>query len=300
MEPTTTAQAANPATAFYATGRAASLLAASLRAAHALQPALGTRLATRLFFTVLPSKLAARRQRPGPQWRAERWPFERASLTLYRHAEADATRPQVLLVHGWAGHAQQMLPMAEALREAGLQPVLLEFPGHGASDGWSSTLPQFLRALEYVAAQLGELHAVVAHSLGSLAAAAAVGRGLALQRLVLLAMSPSPRQVTGWFAGGFGLDAAALARFRRHIEAREGLPLAIFEPEQLGPRLAVPSLLVHDLGDRTAPFANSQKLLTLAPKAQLMAVEGLGHRRVLSDTAVIARVTDWCRAPGSS
>lgn len=295
MDPTTTAQPANPATTLYATSRTASLLGASLRAVHALQPALGTRLATKLFFTVLPNKLAARRQRLGRQWQAERWPFERASLTLYRHAEADTSRPLVLLVHGWAGHAQQMLPLAEALRGAGLQPVLLEFPGHGASGGWSSTLPQFLRALEYVATQLGELHAVVAHSLGSLAAAAAVGRGLALQRLVLLAPSPSPRQVTSWFAGSFGLDAEALARFRRHIEAREGLPLAIFEPEQLAPRLAVPSLLVHDLGDRTAPFANSQKLLTLAPKAQLMAVEGLGHRRILTDITVIARVTDWCK-----
>jgi pimeloyl-ACP methyl ester carboxylesterase len=289
--------ASNPAANFYATGRTASLLAASLRAAHALQPALGTRLATRIFFTVLPNKLAARRQRLGRQWRAERWPFERASLTLYRHAEADTSHPLVLLVHGWGGHAQQMLPLADALRADGLQPALLEFPGHGASDGWSSTLPQFLRALEYVATQLGDVHAVVAHSLGALAAAAAVGRGLAVRRLVLLAASPPPQQVTGWFAGNFGLDAAALARFRRHIEAREGLPLSIFEPERLGPRLNVPSLLVHDTGDRAAPFGTSQRLLTLAPRAQLLAVEGLGHKRILADAAVVARVRDWCK-PG--
>ena len=49
------------------------------------------------------------------------------------------------------------------------------------------------------------------------------------------------------------------------------------------------------LGDRTAPFATSQKLLTLAPRAQLTAVEGLGHRRLLTDAAVMARVADWCR-----
>lgn len=287
--------ASNPATNFYAASRTASLLGGALRAAHALQPALGTRLATRLFFTVLPSKLATRGRRAPHHWRAERWPFERASLTVYHRTDADASRPLVLLVHGWGGHAGQMLPLAEALHAAGLQPVLLEFPGHGASDGWSSTLPQFLRALEYVAVRLGDLHAVVAHSLGALAAAAAVGRGLATQRLVLLAPSPSPLQVTSWFAGSFGLDASALARFRGHIEAREGLPLSIFEPERLGPRLAVPSLLVHDLGDRTAPFATSQKLLTLAPRAQLTAVEGLGHRRLLTDAAVMARVADWCR-----
>lgn len=285
----------NPAATLYATSRTASLLGAGLRAAHTLQPGLGTRLATRLFFTPLPSKLASRRQRLPQHWQPESVPFERSSLTLYRHSQA-VQGPIVLLVHGWGGYAQQMLPLADALAGAGWQPVLLDFPGHGRSDGWSSTLPQFLRSLEYAAARLGEVHAVVAHSLGGLAAAAAVGRGLQIQRLVLLAPSPPPHQVTAWFAGSFGLDKTALARFRHHIEAREGLMLNTFEPEQLGPRLAVPSLLIHDLGDRTAPFANSQRLATLAPQARLVAVEGLGHRRILVDPKVAERVQAWCAA----
>ncbi|HEY1393348.1 MAG TPA: alpha/beta fold hydrolase, partial [Methylibium sp.] len=275
--------------------RAASLLGACLRTAYAIQPALGTRLAARLFFTPLPSKLAARRQRLPSEWVPEAWPFERTSLTLYRRRDA-GPGPVALLVHGWGGHGLQMQALGDGLAAAGLQPVLLDFPAHGRSGGWSSTLPQFLRALEYVAARLGGVHSLVAHSLGALAAAAAQGRGLAAQKLVLLAPSPSPNQVTRWFAGSFGLDDDAHARMQSHIEAREGLLLDSFEPDRLAPRLAAPILLIHDREDRMAPFANSERWAALAPQVTLSAVAGLGHRRLLADAGVIDQVRRWCTA----
>ena len=99
----------------------------------------------------------------------------------------------MLLVHGWAGDAQQMLTLAEALAQAGFDPVLLDFPAHGRSGGWRATLPQFARALWAASARLGPLHAVVAHSLGALAAAHAAANGLPVGRLALLAPSPPPR-----------------------------------------------------------------------------------------------------------
>lgn len=286
--------ASHPAAELFGGARIAAWLGAGLRLAHALRPTFGTRLAARLFFTPLPGKRAARRLAPPAGWSVERWPFEAASLTVYRRAGAGAGA-RVLLVHGWAGHAQQLLPLAERLAGAGFEPVLLDFPAHGRSDGSRSTLPQFLRALEYAAARLGPLNALVAHSLGALAAAAALQRGLALRRLVLLAPSPPPQQVLGWFARGLGLDPAQQERMRAHIEAREGLLLDRFEPERLGPALALPTLLVHDRADRVAPFDLSRRLAALGRGVRLLPTDGLGHRRLLDDAAVGAAVLDHLR-----
>ena len=47
---------------------------------------------------------------------------------LNLHAVAQGKGPAVLLVHGWGGHAGQMLPLARALRAQGLRPVLVELP----------------------------------------------------------------------------------------------------------------------------------------------------------------------------
>ncbi|HEX3141389.1 MAG TPA: alpha/beta fold hydrolase [Rhizobacter sp.] len=300
--PAHTAQATNPAAPFYAGGLARSL-GLALRLSQSVAPALATRLALRLFFTPMPLKLAARRQRLPAPWRVEQWPFERGGFAVYRRgapeaAADDAARPTVLLVHGWAGDALQMLPLAEALAQSGLDPVLLDFPAHGRSPGWRATLPQFARALWAASARLGPLHAVVAHSAGATAAAHAVANGLPVERLALLAPSPPPALFLNWFARSMGLGEGIPLRMGSTIEKVEGVPLAHFDPVWLGPRLTQPTLVVHDEGDRISPLAVGQRVTQAIAGARLLTTRGLSHRRVLADAAVATAVAEHLRPPG--
>jgi len=293
--------AANPASAFYAGGLARSV-AWTLRLAQGVAPVLAARLALRLFFTPLPLKLAARRRAVPAPWRVEHWPFEHGAMAVYRReAESPGApeRPTVLLVHGWAGDAMQMRSLADSLHGAGLNPVLLDFPGHGRSGAWRATLPQFVRALWAASARLGPLQAVVAHSLGAVAAAHAVANGLPVQRLALLAPSPPPAQFLSWFARSLGLGEAVPAHMHSAIERVEGVPLTRFEPAWLGPRLALPTLIVHDEGDRVSPLAVGQRLAEAIPGARFITTQGLGHRRVLADEAVARAVLAHLRPNGS-
>ena len=147
-------------------------------------------------------------------------------------------RPVALLVHGWGGHARQMLPLAETLAQQGLRPVLIEMPAHGRSAGSVSNLPQFARAIEYVVARLQQeghtLRAVVAHSLAANATAYAASRGLPVERIVLLAPPASPREYTRLFAHVFGLSESTRAAMQKRIEAREGVLMLQFEPRRGG------------------------------------------------------------------
>jgi pimeloyl-ACP methyl ester carboxylesterase len=288
-----TSSSANPAAAFYAGSRTAQALGATLRTLDALAPRWGTRAALRLFFTPLPWKLATRRAVPAP-WSAGAWPFEGVTLTRYRRQDVEAGRPVVLLVHGWAGSGLQMRAIGDALAEAGFDPVLLDFPAHGRSAGWRSTLPQFTRAIHAAHARLGPLHAIVAHSLGALAALHTAAGGLAVQRLVLLAPSAPPALFLRWFAGSFGLPDTAPQRMRDHIEAREGIPLQHFEPDWLGERVAQPTLVVHDEADRVAPFGGGQRMAHALHDARLHATRGLSHTRLLTDPAVAMAVLRHC------
>jgi pimeloyl-ACP methyl ester carboxylesterase len=281
----TTSAADNPAAAFYARSRAAQTLGAGLRAIDSVAPAWGTRAALRLFFTPLPWKFAMRRAIPAP-WAVVRWPFEGVTMASYRRTDLAPGRPVVLLVHGWAGSGLQMRQLGDALAEAGFDPVLLDFPGHGRSGGWRSTLPQFARAVYAAASRLGTLHAVVAHSLGALAVMHGAARGLRIGRLVLLAPSAPPALFLRWFAGSFGLNESVPQRMREHIETLEGVPLDEFEPDWLGARVAQPTLVVHDEGDRVAPFATAQRVVRALPRGLLHPTRGLSHSRVLGDPAV--------------
>jgi pimeloyl-ACP methyl ester carboxylesterase len=287
------ASSSNPTAAFYGGERVARWFAMALRAAHGLAPAIGTRLALRLFFTPLPLKTAARRRPVPAPWHAQRFPLEGGSAVLWRRLDVEAAHPgraPVLLVHGWAGDAMQMRTLGDALVQAGHTPLLLDFPGHGRADGWRSTLPQFVRTLFAVQARVGPLHALVAHSLGALAGAHAAAKGLAVERLALLSPSPPPSKVITWFAHTFGVGEVLARRMKQTIEGREGIPLDQFEPGWLGARLQRPTLVVHDRGDRAAPLASGKALAAALPQGRLVVTEGLGHRRGLNDAQVIDAV----------
>lgn len=299
MAAPSSSSAANPAAAFYAASPVARALGVTLRLADRLAPALGTRGALRLFFTPLPWKLAARRPLPAP-WQVSHWPFEGVQLAMHRRGDLPAGRPVVLLVHGWAGHAAQFRRIGDVLAAQGFDPVLLDLPAHGRSGGWRSTLPQFSRTLFAAVARLGPLHGVVAHSLGSLATLHAAARGLPVQRLALIAPSSPPAQFMAWFAHSFGLPAGLAERMQRQIEHREGVPLAEYEAGWLGPRVAQPTLLLHDEADRIAPFAASRRLAQALTAARLEPHGGLGHRRILDDGAVADAVAAHLRAVPAS
>ena len=284
--------------AFYQASPGVRLFRLALGASQRLWPQLAVRAACRLFLTPLPPKWLHRGKAWDASWRIESWPFETASLTLYSQPTAPHG-PVALLVHGWGGHAGQMLALAQALADQGLRPVILEMPGHGRSAGSESTLPQFTRAIEYVTARLRQqghsLRVLVTHSLGATAGAYVASRGLPVERLVLLAPAASPPDYTRLFAQVFGLSEATREAMQRRIEAREGILMPQFEPLAVGPRIGMPTLVVHDRGDSINRFADGQAYCEAIGDAQLLATEGLGHRKILKDAQVIGRVAIFAR-----
>jgi pimeloyl-ACP methyl ester carboxylesterase len=269
-------------------------LAAALRRVDRIAPQLAAAIAVRLFFTPFPTKRGNRRRVPEP-WRLQPLAVQDDRVTLLRHAIAarDARRPRVLLVHGWAGHALQLRAIGEALAAGGFDPVLLDLPAHGRSRGWTCTMPQIVRSLFAAQAQLGGFAAVVAHSMGAVATLHATTRGLAAGRLAILAPSSSPASVLGWFCEVCRLGEPLRMRMRHAIESL--MPLAEFEHDWLGARVAVPTLLIHDRDDRIAPIANTEALGQQLPQARTMITQGLSHRGVNSDPAVIAAIVAHLR-----
>ncbi len=279
--------------AFYNASPLTRIFRWGLGASQQLWPALAVRAALRLFGTPLPPKWISRRRTWSPDWHIEQWPFEDASITLYSRPVAPPG-PVVVLVHGWGGHAGQMLALADQLSAQGLRPVIIEMPAHGRSRGSFSTLPQFARVLDYVTARLLQqghtMRALVAHSLAANAGAYAASRGLAAGRLVLLAPPASPLEYTRLFAHVFGLAESTRAAMQRRIEANEGVLMPQFEPAAVGPRITLPTLVVHDRQDSINRFADGVAYSETIAGARLLATEGLGHRKILKDDEVLREV----------
>jgi len=198
--------------------------------------------------------------------------------------------PAVLLLHGWSGRAAQLTSFVAPLVDAGFSVVAFDAPGHGGSDRGLSSAPQFARALRAVAAVVGPLHAVVAHSLGAAATALAMRDGLDVGRVVFLAPPANPPAWVASFAARLGIPAPVIERMRERSERRLRLRWKELDVPALATERSTPLLVVHDRGDAEVDFRDGQDVAAAWLGAVLVETNGLGHNRLLRDPGVVSRV----------
>lgn len=218
-----------------------------------------------------------------------------ARLRTYRWG---ASSRQVLLAHGWGGAAAQMTPMVEGLLAAGFSVTAFDQPGHGAATGDVQHVAEMSEQIELVFRTAGPFEAVVGHSVGGAAAALAISRipvGQPKPQALVMIGSPGSlesmvRRLTAWL----GLSEAAIANLRSRMLARAGLDWPAVDARVINPALAgVRGLLIHDQQDQEVPIGQARYNLRHWPGAELRITDGLGHRRLLRDPAVLAGVQDF-------
>ncbi|MES2642188.1 MAG: alpha/beta fold hydrolase [Myxococcota bacterium] len=205
-----------------------------------------------------------------------------------RHPEGP--RATVLLVHGWGGRGGQLAGFVPGLLAAGYSVVTYDAPGHGLSEGRTSSLVEVARAVRGVAAALpSPVHAVIAHSMGGAATAFALVEGLHLERAVFVA---PPSAVTEWartFSEVLGLGDDVRDEMQRRIEGRLQVAWADLDMAVVAPQMQTPLLVIHDTDDREVPYTTSERMVEVWPGATLHTTQKLGHKRILDDAEVIAR-----------
>jgi pimeloyl-ACP methyl ester carboxylesterase len=206
--------------------------------------------------------------------------------------------PTVLLVHGWGGRGAQLAALAPALLAAGFRVAAFDAPAHGASPGRRATLLDFRDAVRAVAARVGPLAGVVAHSLGAAATALAMKDGLRVPRAVFL----GPPAEAVWYLRRFlavaGIPPTLAPAVERRFEQQGGFRWADLAVPAAARGFDTPLLVVHDRGDREVPWADGAAIAAAWPGAELWSTEGLGHRKILRDPAVIARTVAFLDPAG--
>lgn len=205
----------------------------------------------------------------------------------------------VLLVHGWEHRASFWGVLVAELTAAGFRVVALDAPAHGASEGRRTMLPAYARAVQAVADSLGQVYAVVAHSLGGAATVGVPVRfnaadGGRLPRLVLLAVPGSTAAVARRFAALLHLPPAVMARISRHVQQQHGRDAESFSLIQVGRDFpAERALLLHDHHDESIPFPEAEEIAANWPGLDFRATSGLGHNRIMRDPAVLRQIVDF-------
>jgi pimeloyl-ACP methyl ester carboxylesterase len=260
-------------------------------------PGPGAALAERIWCHVPALNGNARRDlRPGPGEAVPATVNGRRVL-----AEAWGEGPVVYVSSGWGGWRGQLGALVPPLVDAGFRTVLFDALSHGESDPGgmgrkASTLSEFANSLTAVVDAVGPAHAIVAHSAGCVSTALAASDGLAVRRLVFIAPMADPMPYIEDFSHILGVGERVRVGMIARLERRVERPLADFDVLRIGPHLNTPLLLIHDRGDRETRFSDSEAIAAAWPAAELMATEGLGHRRILADPFVARHVAKFLAA----
>lgn len=217
-------------------------------------------------------------------------------VTTYRWGEGP--RP-VLLVHGWASRALRFGALVTELRERGHTVIAFDAPGHGESEGTSTTIVEYRDIIRELQDQYGVFGAMVGYSFGSLSSFFAVREGVKTEALVGIAgVSRFDHLVTG-FLGELGVTGRLEGDMRRRVE-RELFPgepdiwnrfAAPHAPEQVAVERI---LLAHDETDPRAQLFQAQETAeAYGPRAELFVTKGYGHHRIITAPKVVARVSDF-------
>jgi pimeloyl-ACP methyl ester carboxylesterase len=275
------------------------LARAALQTAFAFSDGLGGSLAERLFTS------PRRFQRPDREraflasgrpfevevtLRSPRWRGAKTRVAAWRWGSG----PAVLLVHGWEGRGSQLGAVVEPLVAAGLSVVAFDAPGHGDSPGSRLYLTDHADVIASVASEIGPLHATISHSFGSAAMLLAYARG-GIDAPCNVAIAPNVLidDAIARFAKYVTLDDHERRALEAGLAEHSGLGLDALTLEALTSGRDARMLVFHDREDTEVSVRHGDRLSSVWPNARLVITDGLGHRRILRDPAVIAETVTF-------
>ena len=203
-----------------------------------------------------------------------------------------------MLLHGWGGSADDMMPAAYAFASTGYRAVVFDMPGHGKSAGRESSLVEFLRAMRAVAGALGAPDLIVGHSFGGAAAVFGITElGLPVRGAVLFSPAPGPAYYVDRFAAHGWTSSASVTdgmmrrirRARGSIGRVAGRARGCADGRRSSGDLPRPSRSRSAVRVRRADVGDAWSGSRLVPRPSL------GHKRILRDPGTIAAAVEFAR-----
>ncbi len=184
-------------------------------------------------------------------------------------APSAGERPAVILLHGWGGNAETLLPLARPLHEADFAVLLFDARCHGRSDEDSFTsLPRFAEDLEHAFDWLQRQRqvnhrqiAVLGHSVGAGAALLMASRRSEIAAVASIAAFSHPANMMRRFLAAKHVPYLPIGWYVLHYVQRViGHRFDEIAPVNTIRRVKCPTLLVHGSADSTVPVAEAQAI----------------------------------------
>ena len=197
------------------------------------------------------------------------------SIQTYRWGNG---HKKILLLHGWQSHTYRWKVYIENLsREYSVYAI--DAPGHGLSGGKLLNVPLYSEVIEEQIKRIGELHAIITHSLGGFATFYSFYRNprLPVSKLITLASPGEAQEFFDFYTNTLRLTKKATELVVGHFEKTFQKNPGFFSAPAFAKVLEIPGLIIHDEDDAETPFYHAERIHSAWKNSKLMKTKGYGH-----------------------
>lgn len=200
------------------------------------------------------------------------------------------SRATIIILHGWGGNAEWMLPIAKPFYRAGMNVLLIDSRCHGNSDGASfSSLPRFAEDMGCTIDWLKENHpkisqklALLGHSVGAGAVLLEASRREDIDAVISISAFAHPEWMMKRYMDSFHIPKFLITIILAYVQWLIGLRFASFAPISTICQIDSPVLIVHGKADVIVPIEDAYAIMDHCPEPhlRLFEVEAAGHESV--------------------
>jgi esterase/lipase len=233
--------------------------------------------------------------------------FRKSELELYRTTNSfyieqnnvlircfelgDDSNPLLFVLHGWNSNPGSMYKIAKSMVEKGYYVILVELPAHGYSKLKQTNMVHCSSAFKAVLQRLalGKPFSLITHSFGSAVASYALcGTHYQVDRWVMLTSPNRLVAIMREFQDAISLSEASYDHMTTMGVRLVLKPIdSVTVEDQLKSTRVNKLLLIHDPYDKVLPFSNAKSIVEKNENAKLVAMEKIGHYRMLTNSNVL-------------
>lgn len=197
----------------------------------------------------------------------------------------------IVMLHGWGGNAEMMLPLVRPFHSAGWGVLLFDARNHGSSDGdGMSSMPRFAEDLDHVidwlqerAKDVAKLRiALLGHSVGAGAVLLAAARRGDIAAVISISAFAHPKWMMRRYLDRRWIPKCFVGLINAYVQWVIGHRFADIAPVSTACEVTAPVLLVHGTEDKIVPVADAHQIYEQCCErgVKLFEVPDAGHTSI--------------------
>jgi alpha-beta hydrolase superfamily lysophospholipase len=195
--------------------------------------------------------------------------------------------PTIIILHGWGGNAELMLPLAHPFYQAGMNVLLIDARNHGRSDSSGhSSIPRFAQdidsAMDWLTQHRSGKVILLGHSVGGGAVLFSASRRKDISAVISISAFAHPQWMMLRYLGENKIPVFLSHWILKYVEWLIGHRFDEIAPMNTACNARCPVLLVHGDADKTVSVSDAHTIKNNCKDKiiQLLLIEGADHDSV--------------------